>query len=484
MKNIAAPRAGTLACLSLAILLSGCSAPQRPTPSLHIANSAPLAGLPGNRPGWPKAAWWQQFADPQLNQLMQQAMAGSTTLTVAQARYQQATLAVRRQQAQTQPQLKGTANLGAGYSDYQFGAIKHHSGTLAGSTLLNFSWDLDLWGKKTAAIAQAVDSAHAQQASKAVARSALQYQLATLYFQWQAAAARQQVLTGSLNTAKEYLRVVNARIDAGVEDDNSRDKATAQLAQLRQQQAMLAGQLRIVHAQIAALIGISDGQLPAFKMVALPTPQGALPANAKLGLMARRPDIVAARWQISAASQGIKQAQAAYYPDISLSGLAAFLKMFPALGSQSTDRAALANIGPSVSLPLFEGDRLDAAFAASTAKLNTAIAHYNQTVVQAAGQVANAVLTLQQLTQAATAQQSQYQAAQRQYQRAQLRVQQGVDDPRQALAARLQLNQQRDNRLQLQAQRLNAQLQLIQQLGGGYQAPQQSSRPSALKDAP
>lgn len=478
--------------LGLCLLLASCTAPERPKPEFSLRDQAPLAGLPDSAPGWPAANWWQHFHDPQLDKLMATAMAGAPTLDVAMARYRQASSDIARKEADKNIEITGYGTAGYSLSDIDADAGNSHiNNTTQGVAAIvgaRLSWDLDLWGKKEAALKQAIDTAHAQKASQAAALSALQYNLSALYFQWQAIAARLKVSQGSLATANEYLRVVKARVDAGVEEEDSLDKARAQLAQIRQQQAMLAGQQRIIHAQIAALMGISSQQLGALEVKPLPTPAGALPADAGLGLIGRRPDIVAARWQVEAASQGIEQARAAYYPNISLSGLAGFLKSFPDLGSGDDAQLTLGTVGPSISLPIFEAGRLDAAFAASNAQLNSAIANYNQTVVQAAAQVARQVLTLGQLTDAAGELQKRWLASRSQYQRASLRVKQGVDDPRQALGASLELDSQTDSQLQLTAQRLDAQLQLIHELGGGYQEPAptatDNAQPAALEDSP
>ncbi|WP_115716978.1 efflux transporter outer membrane subunit [Gallaecimonas mangrovi] len=476
MQKVSGTRLQRAAWLGLTlVLLAGCSAPARKKPEFQLRNEAPLAGLPTNAPGWPAADWWHTFNDPQLNSLMARAISDAPSLQTALARYQQAMAEAGYKRADKNPELKASGNLGAGVSHYDIDTdgtdTSDTSNVLAGVGMLNFSWDLDLWGKKEAILMQAIDTAHAQKASQAAALASLQYNLASLYFNWQTEAARLNVLKNSAAVAREYLRVVKVRINAGVEEDSSLDKARAQLAQIRQQQAMLEGQQRIYHAQIAALMGVSEEELGPLTAKALPKPAGSVPQNAKLGLIARRPDIVAARWQVEAANQGINEARAYFYPDVSLSGIGALLKVFPALGSSTDVTGAVGNVGPAISLPLYNGGRLDAGLASSDAKRNTAIASYNQTVVEAAGDVAQAVLTIEQLANASKELNKQWQAADSQLIRAKARVEKGVDDPRQALSAELSLNNESDSRIQLQAQRLGAQLQLIHQLGGGYQGP-------------
>ncbi|NII11693.1 efflux transporter outer membrane subunit [Oleiagrimonas sp. C23AA] len=473
--------------LGASLALAACAPPTRP-PDVHLRDSAPLAGIGASQPGWPDARWWQQFGDAQLDALMQRAMRESPSMTLAKTRYRQARAAIARQRAKLSPEVRGRLQASHSYANPD---IDVNSGSAQGQgqsqSLINlpdsstqsnvgvvgamFTWDLDLWGRTQAALDSAIDSAHAAEASRAMAAASLQYNVANAYFAWQAVQARLQVARHTLARAQRYVKIEQLRVGAGVDDPDQLDQARSQRAQARQQQAQLDGMARIRRAQLAALIGISSADLGKLKPMPLPHPDAHLPSDARIGLLARRPDIVAARWQVEAAARGVDEAHAAYYPDVSLTGLGAYLRMYPKLGSGDHVGLTLGSFGPAVSLPIFEGGRLDAAYNASRAKLNQAIAKYNQTVAEAAGKVARQVLTMRQLVDVSAQQRDQEAAAARSYKRAQLRVERGVDDPRQALSAGMKLDSQRDQMLQLRAQRLSTQLALIHELGGGYTAP-------------
>lgn len=470
--------------LGLCLLLAACAPPATRPPTVELRDSAPLAGIGPSRPGWPAAQWWHRFGDPQLNRLMHQAMAEAPDMVLARARYRQARAAVERQKAELSPEVRGQLQASHSYAKPDIDLnLDNTSGqndldlpsdgqqTNVGIAGALFTWDLDLWGRKQAALDSAIDSAHAAQANRAEAAASLQYNIANTYFAWQATQARLAVTAQSLTRAQRYLHIERLRVHAGVDDPDELDQARAQLAQIRQQQAQIDGMARIQHAQLAALIGVSSAALGPLQHMPLPQPDGHLPDHARIGLLARRPDIVAARWQVEAAARGVDEARAAYYPDVSLTGLAAYLQLYPDLGSGTHAGLAFGSFGPSVSLPIFEGGRLDAAYHASRAQLDEAIAAYNRTVTQAAAQVARQALGLRQLGDMAVQQQQQRAAAEHRYARARLRLQRGVDDPRQTLAAGLQLDQQTDASVQLKAQRLSTQLALIHELGGGYRTP-------------
>jgi NodT family efflux transporter outer membrane factor (OMF) lipoprotein len=479
--------------LLLTLALGACAPAVRP-PAFVPHDQAPLAGLPTGQAGWPQPQWWKRYEDPQLDRLIDLAMRGSPDLEVAEARYRAATRAVDVQRAQLRPQVQGLLNGSHGYNDVTLhGQAPGASGSAQGFELSPgeswsnsgvagalLRWDLDLWGKQKAAVSAAVGQANAAKAERATAANSLQYNLAATYFDWQALQARLSVLREAERSAATYRDLVGKRVHAGLDDPQTLDTADAQLASQRRSTVMLEGSAALDLAQLAALAGVSPQELGTFAPRPLPSADTQLPPDARLGLIARRPDIVAARWQIEAASRSIDQARAAYYPDVSLVALGAYLRLYPDLGSGERTDVTLGNIGPSVSLPIFSGGRLKAQFETSQAQLDTAVASYNQTIVQAAHDVAQQVLTLQQLVGVQQQQQQELDARRQLSGRADRRRRQGIDDDRQYLASLLQLDQQRDAQLQLHGQMLATDLSLIHALGGGYRVDDLPTLPAAV----
>lgn len=487
-----------------ACLSSACAPPRRP-PQFVPRDDVPLAGLAESRLGWPAADWWKAFGDPQLDHLVAEAMSASPDLQVAQARYDLALREADVQRAGLAPQVKGLADATHGYSDIEMhGADRPASAASSpgaspsslfkpgsswsnsGLAVIQARWDLDLWGKQKAALAAAVGQARAAEAEEAAARNSLQNSLVATYFQWQAIRARLAIASRSQSTAASYRRIIEARVHAGLDDPQQLDSADAQLAGQRRSVAMLAGSGKIAAAELAAIVGVSPLAPGDLRERPLPAVDTGLPADARLGLIARRPDIVAARWRIEASSRGIDEARAAYYPDIGLMALGGFLRAYPDLGSGTRTDVTLGSIGPSLSLPIYSGGRLKAQFESSQAQLDQAVAGYNRTVVQAARDVARQLLTLQQLDAAGAQQQREFEDSAARLRRTARQRQQGLIDDRSYLKARLQLDQQADARAQLKARRVNAELGLIDALGGGYRAASLPPLPTrhAAKDEP
>ncbi|HEY9131269.1 MAG TPA: efflux transporter outer membrane subunit [Dyella sp.] len=480
-----------LACAVLAV--TGCAPPVRP-PTFVPRNEAPLAGLPVGKAGWPQPGWWKRYGDAQLDRLVDLAMRDSPDLEQAQARYLAALRAVDMQRAQLNPQVQGLLNGAHGYSDVDLhGQAPGTSGSAQGISVnpgrswsntgvagALLRWDLDIWGKQKAAVAAAAGQANAAKAERATVANSLQYNVAVTYVDWLTLQSRVALARDAERTAVLYSELAAKRVRAGLDDPQTLDTAQAQLAQLRRTTVMLEGAAALDIAQLAALTGISPQKLGELSPRALPQPDAEPPPDARLGLIARRPDIVAARWQIEAASRSIDQARAAYYPDVSLVALAAYLRIYPDLGSGTRIGATVGNVGPSVQLPLFSGGRLRAQLEASQAQLDNAVAAYNRAVVQAAHDVAQQVLSLQQLNSARQQQDRELAAREQLAARADKRRRQGIDDDRPYLASLLQVDQQHDSQLQLQGQMLAADLSLIHALGGGYRAENLSIPPTTV----
>ncbi|UPG85875.1 TolC family protein [Luteibacter aegosomatis] len=274
----------------------------------------------------------------------------------------------------------------------------------------------------------------------------------------------------AVRSAEEYRELVQLRVHGGLDDPTALDQADGQLAQQRGGVAQLEGAARLDLVQLAALAGVSLEELGDLVPRPLPAADTDLPPDARLGLIARRPDIAAARWQIEASAKNIDQARKAYYPDVSLTALGAYLRTYPDLGSGTRTELTLGGIGPSIQLPIFSGGRLRAQYEGAQAQLDTAVAQYDGAVVQAAGEVAQGVETLRMLDARGVQQDRQLEAARAQQRRAGDRRSKGLIDDRDWLRADMQVDQQRDARLQIDSQTLSANLSLIHALGGGYRA--------------
>ncbi|WP_457808690.1 efflux transporter outer membrane subunit [Kushneria sp. EE4] len=474
------------------LLLSACGAPGMAPAELSLREHAPLAGLEHGRDTaghWPDTRWWHDFNDPQLNALIERAMREAPSLDSARARFDAASRQLEGRQADTSAQIEGSAraNQSISHTDLEYPALgltgfeTDSTGASqrsnVGLATLSFDWEFDWWGKKRAAIEAAMDQRHAARLEQAAAASALQAGITRAYMDWQLRQAQLSSLAALLASSRDSVRITALRVERDIENPARLDQAREQISSLEQQRAQIEGAARLDQVQLAALMGVSPDQLDDLTPAPLPHLDTTLPQEAGLELIARRPDIMASRWQVEAGMRGIDQARADYYPNVSLSALAGFLRVHP-LGSGRNEDVAVASFGPAVTLPIFEGGRLDARYNASRAQLESAIADYNQRVVDAAQDVARQTVTMDQIEAQRAAQTQALQSFQHRLELARQRDARGVEDPRALIEAQQGLVREQMNRLALDGELLDTRIQLIHALGGGYhgRVPERDAR--------
>lgn len=463
-------RSRPLLTATIVLALAACARAPAKLDHPVLRNDVPLAGLDTPvRAGWPAAQWWRKYDDPQLDKLIEQAVRQSPDIALAQTRVQSAQQSVQLAAAQMGLSINGNAQVARQ-------RMSEHG--LIPSEFLGFTWynqadiglqlqyDFDWWGKKRATVEAALDEAHAAQAQRSAAALAIQYAVADTYFGWQADQARLQLVKQMLSTQQQLAQIATLRVRQGVDLPDETQKANARVAALNGMRVAIEGSAQIRRVALAALLGIAPAEFPELHVRPLPAVERGIPTDAGIDLIARRPDIVASRWQVESMLKKTDAARAAFFPDIGISAMA---------GLSSIEMDKLFTLGsrtfaltPALHLPIFNGGALEANYGLSKAQLDSAVAQYNSAVLGAARDVATQALNAEQLAARRNAQQGELDTDRQLLATALARLRQGVRDGRESLAAKAQLLQQRDTAVQLQSQALSADLALIKALGGGY----------------
>jgi multidrug efflux system outer membrane protein len=474
----------------LAALLAGCVSAPAKLDHPPLRTDVPLAGLQAPvGAGWPDAAWWRVYHDRQLDRLIELAVLHSPDLKQAHSRVQNAEQSARL--AATQAGL--TVNGNAQFERQRLsnnGIISLLPKNVGIEPWYNQSdiglqarYTFDWWGKQHATIAAALDQARAAEAQRGAAALTLQNAVAEMYFGWQGDQAQLAIASQLVDLQQKLLRIAELRVAQGVDLADTVQQARAQLASARSSRLALAGSADVRKVALAALLGIAPAKLPILHPEPLPAVDSRLPVDARLDLIARRPDIAASRWQVESALRRTEVARAQFFPDISLTALA---------GLSSIDTGKLLQAGsrtfavtPALHLPIFEGGQLQANYGISRAQLDSAVAQYDSTVIGAARDVATQALTAAQIAARQQQQAELIQADQRLLDTAQARTSRGITDARESLTASMQLLLQRDTAAALQAQAVSTNLALIKALGGGYRMPAgaRSTSPASLPTA-
>ncbi|HXO40194.1 MAG TPA: efflux transporter outer membrane subunit [Thermoanaerobaculia bacterium] len=336
------------------------------------------------------AAWWGLFHCARLDETLRQAIAASNSLAAARATLAQAREAVVEARAGLYPQL----DLGAGARHASGGAGGAGGGGNLFSIGPNASYAIDAFGGTRRRVEQETALAENQRFQLAAAYLTLTGNSVTAAIA--IASTRLQIATVEdlIKNDQKNLALVQRELDAGKVARSEVLTAAAQLESDRTQLPGLHQQLSVARHALAVLAGRAPAAWspPEFDIAEFTLPDN-LPLSLPSELVRRRPDILAAEAQLHADSAAIGVATAQLYPSITLSASlvqesAALARLLEAAGRAWT-------VGGSLDAPLYRGGALGAARRAAVDAYDAQLATYRQTVLQAFGQVADALCALE-----------------------------------------------------------------------------------------
>lgn len=428
------------------------------------------------------ADWWRQFGDDQLNGLIAQALQTSPNLKLAQARLARAQAVTEVAGAATLPQLNGQLDL----TRQRYTANGAVPAPLAGSirnngTLqLSASWELDFFGKNRAALDAALGAVNAAEADSQAARVLLASNVARTYFQLLRLNEQADVARRTLAQRSETLKLVQDRVQAGLDTRLELRQSEGGLPEARLQLETLLEQIALNRNALAALVGQPNAAvapipraLSAIKSVAV---TDAIPAD----LLGRRADIAAARWRVEASSKDVVNAKSQFYPNINLVAFAGVSSI--GLGRLLQSGSEQWGVGPALRLPIFDAGRLRANLRGKTADLDAAVESYNAAVIDAVRDVADQLASAQAITRQQTEQRAAQDAAEGAYDIAVQRYKAGLGNYLNVLTAETSVLAQRRLAVDLTARALDTQVALMRALGGGYAAGPVPNVTAALPD--
>lgn len=432
------------------------------------AQHAPGIDLPAH--AWPAEQWWLAYGDPQLNALVARALQDNPSLAVVQARVAGAQAVVSAERADEGARV----GLSTGLNRQRYSSNGFFPPPIGGAWFndanvqARASYDVDWWGRHRALVAAAIGEANARQAEAAQAAQAIAAAVAQSYFRLQTLWARQDKVDALAAIQREIVAGRKARIAHGLATSEQLGGAELDLAVLEEQAARLATQARREREVLRALAG-GDVELLGDLARAMPAPSAnALPRELGMELLARRPDLQAARWRVEAQLGRVAASEAAFRPDINLVG---------ALGLDAVSLGKLLRwpsrtplIGATLDLPLFDSGRLKAQLGVARSQRDQLVAEYNEAVLAAVREVAQEGATLQGLDQEAQRQQAALAACRKLVDSAAARMRRGLLERAGVLQAKMALLRQQDSELQLLDARLQTQVALVKALGGGYRA--------------
>jgi NodT family efflux transporter outer membrane factor (OMF) lipoprotein len=449
-----------------AALLAGCVTPHI-DPRLHPLE-APAIGLKGPDVT-PSADWWSPLADPQLDRIMNDALAGNPTLDEALARVRLASAGVAAQHAGLLPQINidGQEQRLRVSGAFFIPPPNGGSDKWVGTVQTGLTWTLDFAGKQRALISEARNSADAAVFDVSAARLALTGAVAESYAGLARAEEQIRIADAFVHSRAETLSLARTRSRNDLDSDFDIRAAETLLAQAQQSLDRAKGDRALMTHALAALAGRGADAYAAFTPptirfdAALPLP-ACLPAN----LLERQPDILAARSRIAAVNAGRKAAAADFYPSVDLRAFVGVWSI--GLSSLLTSNALTYGGGPALHVPVFEGGRLRAQFKGATANVDAAIASYNALALSAVQQAADALSAIDSNAAEAADQRKILYGLAETERLDEVRARTGLGTRLDILASGDRLLQARQTQADLDAEGLSLRVQLLVAVGGDF----------------
>ena len=439
---------------------------EQPPPNFKEAEAA---GWKQAQPGdaWLKGKWWELYKDPALNALEEQVPVNNQNIAQAEAQFRQARSAVRVSRSALYPTIGGTAS-----------AAESRTPALGtGSSLsllpLDVSWEPDLWGNIRRGVTAAAATAQSFAAETENARLLYQAELAQDYFLLHGTDPDIDLLKRTVASFEEFLTLTKNRYAGGVASDL--DVAQAE-AQLYSTQSTLID-LGVQRAQFEHAIAILTGKTPS-EVTIPPALQATLPPPVPLGvpseLLERRPDIAASERRVAAANEQIGIAMAAFYPNVTLSASAGLSTN--ALQKLISAPARVWSIGAGLTQTFYDAGRRRAVLEGEQAAYDATVAAYRESVLDALQQEEDNLAALRILETEAAKIQENIASSDRALTVSTAQYRAGTTNYLTVLVAQASLLSAQRTAVSLQTRRLTASVQLIEALGGGWNASQLPSR--------
>ncbi len=421
---------------------------------------------------WIEKKWWEMFEDEQLTALIEKGLADSPTLKKATAKVEMAKQMAKQERSALFPQAWGTAGTNWQYLS-PTGFFRSYAPDIPGVVNvidldINFSWDVDIWGKNRKRFEAAVGRMHAEEAERAQTELFLCISIAQAYFDLQQLFAQEELLSKLIQIKQDYLDLTSQRKIKGL--DNEIETFSAEKNLLMTEKALLQIQelTQIGEHLVKVLIGESPDSCieiePCISLFSKPFP---LPENLTCNLVIRRPDLMSELWLIEAAAKEVGVAKRDFLPSINLTGFGGLESItFAHLLSLHNKSGSL---NPIISLPFFTGGRLTANLKQKRAAFQEAIFEFNELLLRAAGEVADELSSFHLISEQLDVEEMSVETLEKRTALTERQHKEGLKNKLAVITQKEELIGEELLLIELTFRRNISALKLIKALGGGYQ---------------
>ncbi|HEY0941200.1 MAG TPA: efflux transporter outer membrane subunit [Steroidobacter sp.] len=417
---------------AVAVALAGCTmAPRYERPAAPVADTWPTgAAYDPAQAGETTAAdlpWREFIREPKLQQVIELALASNRDLRSALANIQAARAQYRIQRADLLPRIDGDINATRAKNVNQFSSTGTPIETEFYTANVGLSaFEIDLFGRVRSLSRAALESYLATEQAARATRISLIAETASAYLTLAADSSQLELSRRTVESAQRTMEVTRKRLEAGV---SSRLDVRQAETIYQQARADLASTTALIAQDRNALELLVGGRLPDELLPAeLPDHHQWLadvPAGLSSSVLLSRPDVLQAEHQLKSANANIGAARAAFFPRLSLTastGLAS-----TELSDLFSDGASIWSVGPSLTLPIFNGGANVANLQYANAQRDLYVSQYELAIQTAFKEVADALAVRGTIQDQLDAQRALVDAAADSYQLAEARYSKGVD---------------------------------------------------------
>lgn len=452
-------------------LLGGCTqlpavGPDYQPPGLVLPKQ--WTAPPVAEPARELARWWRQLADPVLDGLIDEALAGSLDLRLAQSRLRQARAARAQAVSGFFPTLSASTGGQRSKAAQAVSAVPERTIYDAG---FDASWEIDLFGGTRRAVEAATADQAAMAASLDNVRVSLVAEVAQNYVELRSYQRRLQIARDNLASQSETLQITDWRYQAGLTDGSDVEQARTNREQTRAGIPDLEVGLTAAGHRLAVLLGRQPGALPGelARVAPLPAVPASLGAGIPADVLRQRPDLIAAERTLAAETARVGQKLAARFPSLSLGGSFGWQAYsFGALGGSDTVLRALSG---TLAATLFDGGKLRSAVDIQSAVQEQALISYEASVLSALEEVENGLTAYAASRERVAARQVAATAARSAAALSRDLYQAGLADFQKVLETERTRLTAEDNLATAEATVLSSLIKLYKALGGGWEAP-------------
>ncbi|MCD6130143.1 MAG: efflux transporter outer membrane subunit [Deltaproteobacteria bacterium] len=412
--------------------------------------------------------WWKNFNDSNLNKLIEEALKNNDDLKLAVVRVEEAWAYLGLSKANLYPTINAAAS---GYRQKTSNeTLPKDTGTIFNNFSLSSSvgYELDLWGKLRNQKKAALSSLLASEANREAVKLSLVSNVANIYFNLVSINKQLQIAEKSVKSFKETYKYRQKQCKYGVANELVAKQAKAQYANAKVLAESLKEAKVIQMSALSVLLGRSPKEIFENKFAlnqALPEPVK-IPAALPSSLLEDRPDIKVAEENLRAKNALIGVARAAYFPNISLTGLFGYNS--ENLSDLIQSSAKIWGVGPSATIPIFDFGRIKSNVKITEAEKKAALVQYTQTVKNAFKEVFDALKKVKISKQKLKAQKEEAEALKRTLYLSQKRFDNGYSSYLEVLDAQRGFLNARLNLARFNTEVITNEITLYKALGGGW----------------